>query len=253
MFTTPAIAELSERLHTHPLYAAVTTPEALRTFTEHHVFAVWDFMSLLKSLQASLTCVQVPWMPPASGTAARLINEIVLGEESDELPDGTFASHFTLYREAMREVGASTAAIDAFLEALTRGLSVSDALRAAHAPASVIPFVETTFAIINEGRTHAVASAFALGREDLVPEMFTRMAAHGEILRDTHPAFFYYLDRHIELDSGSHSKLAMDMLALLCGDDHERLAEAEAAVERALRARIALWDGVLDALAQHAV
>lgn len=248
MFTTPVIADLSRRLHTHPLYAAVTTPEALRTFTEHHVFAVWDFMSLLKSLQASLTCVQVPWMPPASGAAARLINEIVLGEESDELPDGGFASHFTLYRDAMREVGANTTTIDTFLQLLGDGAGVSEALRRSNAPAPVIPFVETTFAIIGEGRTHAVASAFALGREDLVPEMFMRMAAHGELLRETHPAFFYYLDRHIELDSGSHGKLAMDMLALLCGDDRQRLAEAEASVERALRARLALWDGVLESL-----
>lgn len=248
MLTSPAIAELTTRLRIHPLYGAVQTPAALRIFAEHHVFAVWDFMSLLKSLQRALTCIVVPWTPQASGRTARLINEIVLGEESDQLPDGGYGSHFELYLGAMREIGASKSSIDECLRLLSEGIPLADALAQSSAPSPVVPFVQTTFEIIAEGRTHAIAAAFALGREDLVPQMFKSVATASHFLRETHPQFFYYLDRHIELDGASHGPLAQEMLDALCAGMAERRAEAEHAVIRALRARLGLWDGILQAI-----
>src|SRR5579863_10285305 len=91
----------------HKLYARLTDADAIRTFLEHHVFAVWDFMSLLKSLQRNLTCVDLPWVPTGPTGSRRLINDIVLVEESDELRDG-FISHFELYVEGMIDAGADT-------------------------------------------------------------------------------------------------------------------------------------------------
>lgn len=77
-----------------------------------HVFAVWDFMMLLKQLQRKLTCVDKIWLPPKSNNTARFINEIVVGQQTDVHPDGkNHASHFQLYLEAMREVGADTTVI----------------------------------------------------------------------------------------------------------------------------------------------
>src|SRR6185437_5865492 len=86
----------------HPLYQELNSLEAVVTFMVHHVFAVWDFMSLLKTLQSSLTCVQVPWVPSGPTASRRLINDIVLVEESDELGAG-FISHFELYLAGMRQ------------------------------------------------------------------------------------------------------------------------------------------------------
>jgi hypothetical protein len=143
---------LREALLGHALYQHVGALPALRVFMQHHVFAVWDFMSLLKTLQRELCCVAVPWLPPADPVACRLVNEVVLGEESDEDGDGGFASHFDLYRRAMARCGADTAAIDGFLRRLRQGSAVGDALAAC-----------------------AVASAFALGREDLLPDLFRRV------------------------------------------------------------------------------
>ena len=118
----------------HPIYQRISGREQLATFMSHHVFAVWDFMSLLKSLQRELTCVDVPWVPRGSATARRLINDITLVEESDEL-NGGFISHFELYREAMTEAGADTAAIDTFIDLLSEGHEVQAALRVAQVPA----------------------------------------------------------------------------------------------------------------------
>jgi hypothetical protein len=248
MLTSELISTLTTQLRTHSLYKAVQTPAALQIFAEHHVFAVWDFMSLLKSLQRSLTCVAVPWTPPTSGRTARLINEIVLGEESDLLPGGGYGSHFELYLGAMQEIGANTEPIETFLRLLSEGVPLSGALAQSAAPRPAITFVESTFAIIAEGRTHEIAAAFALGREDLVPQMFTSVATASAFLRHTHPQFFYYLDRHIELDGDSHGPLAQEMLDALCAGIPERQAEAEAAVVRALTARLALWDDTMRAI-----
>src|SRR6478735_771827 len=106
---------LRKKLLDHPVYARIADVDAVRTFMEHHVFAVWDFMSLLKALQQRLTCVTVPWTPQGHRLSRRLINEIVLEEESDEDTRGGYISHFELYRAAMKQCGADTSRVDAFL------------------------------------------------------------------------------------------------------------------------------------------
>ena len=83
---------LREALLDHPLYSNVASTAGLRLFMEDHVFAVWDFMSLLKRLQQDMTCIRVPWFPVENARAARLINDIVIGEETDVDPDGDYVS-----------------------------------------------------------------------------------------------------------------------------------------------------------------
>jgi hypothetical protein len=112
----------------------------------------------------------------------------------------------------------------------------------------VVQFVETTFSILIQGATHEVAAAFTLTREDLVPEMFVRVTEECALHRQDYPQFFYYLDRHIEVDSGSHGPMARALLSELCGNDPKRWQEAETAACRALASRVALWDGVVEAL-----
>ncbi|MBD2766537.1 DUF3050 domain-containing protein [Hymenobacter sp. BT664] len=227
------------------LYSRIQTLPDLRRFMEHHVFAVWDFMSLLKSLQRELTCVQVPWVPTANATTRRLINEIVLEEETDVDPNGQPVSHFELYLRAMEECGADTGPIRQLLAALAEGRTLSQALTAAQVPGSVRQFVETTFDIIRSGKPHAVAAAFTFGREDLIPAMFRQLV--GE-LRDRFPGqldtFIYYLDRHIQLDEEVHAPLAQQMVRELCGDDPESWLDCQRVVIRCLEARMELWDGI---------
>jgi hypothetical protein len=242
-----AIQPLSEQLLAHPLYADLTNVVALQTFMEYHVFAVWDFMSLLKALQQRLTCTTLPWVPPASGqgTAARLINEIVLGEESDEDGHGGYASHFELYREAMQAFAARTERIDHFCRGLSRGGTVEQALAEAEVPPPIVRFVRHTFAEIESGSLPRIAAAFTFGREDLLPAVFQRIVDHlNDATGGTLAPFQYYLERHIALDGDEHGPAAERLVAGICGEREEHWQAAEEAAVAALAARLALWDAI---------
>jgi hypothetical protein len=216
---------------------------AVAGFMEHHVFAVWDFMSLLKTLQRRLTCVQVPWVPSGPTGSRRLINDIVLVEESDELGQG-FISHFELYLDGMRQAGADTVPVDSFIELLRAGKPVPTALKEAGVPGPASEFVTTTWEFIEHSPVHCQAAAFAFGREDLIPDMFDQVAALNAELGQL-SAFVDYLRRHIQVDSEEHTPMAMQMLADLCGDDDDKWAECEETINSALAARTKLWDGIL--------
>lgn len=248
--TNPAIEKLKgsieparQKVISHPLYHELKTKEAVVTFMEHHVYAVWDFMSLLKSLQRNLTCVQVPWIPTGPTVSRRLINDITLVEESDEL-DGDFISHFELYLDGMRQAGADRTRVDAFIDLLRAGRPVFPALREAGVPAPAAEFVSVTWDFISDAPVHRQAAAFAFGREDLIPDMFDQVAAlnAGSGVLST---FVDYLRRHIQVDSEEHTPMAMQMLVDLCGDDDAKWAECEETINLALAARLKLWDGIL--------
>jgi hypothetical protein len=238
------ILDLRTQLANHPLYGKINSQEKLQLFMEHHVYAVWDFMSLLKYLQHHLTCTQSPWVPKGSAELRFFINEIVLGEESDEDPTGGHISHFELYKRAMAEAGASHASIDKVVAALQQSHTVAEALNHAQAPGPAAKFVSSTFEIIGRDRLHEVAAAFAFGREDLIPDMFLAMVKELNANDQQYNTFIYYLERHIELDGDHHAGLSALLLSHVCGDDAQKWTEATATAQEALRARIALWDGI---------
>jgi DUF3050 family protein len=236
-----------QRVVKHPLYQRLDTLDSVVTFMEHHVFAVWDFMSLLKSLQRNLTGVDVPWVPVGSATSRRLINDIVLVEESDEYGSG-FISHFELYLKGMADAGADVTAIDNLIALLRAGRPVLTALREAGVPRPAADFVEATWGFIEGAPVHCQAAAFAFGREDLIPDMFTRVVAVDKGQGNRLGTFVDYLERHIEVDGEQHTPMAMQMLADLCGDSDAMWTECEETVQAALEARIRLWDGILAAV-----
>ncbi|WUI04216.1 DUF3050 domain-containing protein [Spirillospora sp. NBC_00431] len=230
----------------HPIYHRLDTLDDVNTFTEHHVFAVWDFMSLLKVLQRRLTCIDVPWVPQGSVESRRLINDIVLVEESDELNDG-FISHFELYVNGMEQAGADTTTVTNFLDLVRAGTAVPAAIEAAGVPGPAAEFMATTWNIIDTAPVHCQAAAFAFGREDLIPEMFDQVIKiddQGGKLA----TFRDYLARHIEVDGEEHTPMAMAMLADLCGDDKTKWDECAETVILALTVRRKLWDGIVQAL-----
>lgn len=242
------VAAASEELINHPIYHTLKTPSDLCIYMEQHVFAVWDFMSLLKRLQQDLTSVQIPWLPSANPEFTRFINEIVLDEESDQDGEGTHISHFMLYRQAMAEVGADQEPIQNFLALVAQAVPVSEALAVVPLAENTAQFVHSTIELAHNGATHEVAAAFFYGRENVIPDMFGQMIAEASG-KSTASRFVYYLRRHIELDGDQHGPLAENLLRSLCGDNPDRWNEALNAAHRALTARIALWNGILAKIA----
>jgi len=212
---------------------------------ESHVFAVWDFMSLVKKLQMDLTTTTLPWQPPDNNTAARLINEIVWGEETDLDKDGNSVSHFEMYLNAMRQINANTQSIEKLLDRLREGNDIFDTIDRAGLPEYVTNFLNFTFRIIEEGKTHKIAAVFTFGREDLIPDMFISMIKRMNIENESKfDQIIYYFERHIEVDGDSHGPMALDMIKNLCGSDPLKWEEAISASKSALQKRISLWNGI---------
>lgn len=238
------IAPAREKVTSHPLYGQLKTMADVRRFMQYHVFAVWDFMSLLKGLQNELTCTAVPWVPKGSPNTRFLINEIVVGEESDVDASGSRHSHFELYLAAMEQAGADTTAIQNLVAGVQQGQPLKTLL--ASLPAPVRGFLQFTFHVIETGKAHVMAAVFTYGREDLIPDMFYALVKD---LNEQFPGkldiFTYYLERHIEVDGDHHSALAQQMVEELCGNDAQKWAESAAYAEKALEWRFELWNGIL--------
>lgn len=242
-----SLAPRREQLLNHRLYDRLYSLEAMQVFMQHHVFAVWDFMSLLKSLQQELTGIDLPWRPASSRLGCRLINEITLGEESDDDGRGGFTSHFEMYLAAMEQSGADTSKIQSVIASLEIGASLEMAFAAGAVPAAVQKFVYPTFSIIEECGVCGVTSAFTFGRADLLPDVFGEIVAVvGNESVGRLDRFEYYLERHIELDGDQHGRMAQQLMQELCGEDVNRWNQARRAAVASLDARLNLWDAIAD-------
>ena len=241
------IEPVRNTLLAHPVYSQIQDLQGLQRFSETHVFAVWDFMSLLKSLQIGLTSVTLPWVPVGNADTRYLINEIVLGEESDVDEAGNRISHFELYLKAMQQMGASTNVIETIIDQINTGIKVQDAIEGAQLPKQVKDFLKFTFDISFNAPLHVKAAVFTFGREDLIPSMFMKILDKIYVdAPDKVSIFKYYIERHIEIDGDHHSHLALDMVSRLCGSDASKWEEATVASVKALALRIGLWDAIFE-------
>tara|TARA_Y100000741_G_scaffold336991_1_gene296002 strand:+ start:313 stop:1077 length:765 start_codon:yes stop_codon:yes gene_type:complete len=241
------LQETRSKLITHPLYKSLDTKDKLICFMENHVFAVWDFMSLIKALQRNLTCVDVPWTPNANNFAGKLVNEIVLAEESDIDLNNNPKSHFELYLDSMQLLGANTDLINSFVKKINSTRSYERSVEKINISKELKEFMDFTFEIINSNKNHVIASVFTFGREDLIPDMFIeivkKLSKEESIKADL---LIYYLERHIELDADEHGPMALKMIQNLCGEDKNKWNEATNASLKALQMRIKLWDFIYE-------
>ena len=127
---------------------------------------------------------------------------------------------------------------------LGEGKNIFDAIDQARLPAHG-DFLNFTFRIIEEGKTHKIAAVFTFGREDLIPDMFISMIKRMNMENERKfDQIIYYFERHIEVDGDSHGPMALDMIKNLCGSDPLKWEEAISASKSALQKRISLWDGI---------
>jgi hypothetical protein len=249
-----SIQTQKEALLQHPLYKKVQTIEDLQHFLESHVYAVWDFMSLLKALQSKLTCTTTPWFPTINTETRYLINEIVLAEESDLTLDGRRQSHYEMYLEAMQDCGANTSDIEQFLANIRSLNNIFVAIKTSDLHPNIKAFLDFTFRVIEEGKAHEIAAAFTFGREDLIPSMFTAILKNfqANFPETDLRKLIYYFERHIELDADEHGPMAMQMITELCGSDDQKWKEVEAVSILALEKRIGLWDAIEESISLKA-
>jgi hypothetical protein len=246
--TSAIIIELKKQLENHPIYEAVSTVDDLRCFMEHHIYSVWDFMSLIKYLQSIIAPTSFPWTPQGEGLVRRFINELVLEEESDETNiTGEYSSHFELYHKAMDEIGADILPSTAFIN-VVQEQGIKQSLTLPGVPSPSRAFTSTTFQFIQNDQPHQVAAALALGREHIIPTMFRSILKRIGVSDKEAPIFHYYLNRHISLDEDFHAPLSLKLLNSLCAGDANKIEESIDAAQQAVIARIEFWDGVLVAI-----
>ena len=203
--TAKAIQHFHHQLDHHPVYQAINSLADLRVFMQHHIYSVWDFMSLIKHLQSAIAPTQFPWQPIGDPSIRRFINELVLEEESDEsFEKGQFTSHFELYHSAMTEVGADITLSTQFVDtACSQG--VEYALENLKIPEPSRQFTAQTFKFIFADKPHESAAALSLGREHVIPSMFRSILKKGGVKESDAPLFHHYLNRHVHLDEDFHA------------------------------------------------
>ncbi len=240
------LSGLRSMLKSHDLYKSLHSLEDVKIFMENHIFAVWDFMSILKSLQTQLTCISVPWIPNGNPILTRFINEIVLGEESDFNELNEPKSHFEMYSEAMDQINAQKTEIQSLIKNVKSGKNIEHSVESLNIHDAVKHFVRYSFEIIRTKQIHKIASAFTYGREDIIPDMFIAIISEVDPKNTKYPKLKYYFDRHIEIDGDLHGPLSHKMLIELCGDDQKKWDEVYTVGKTSLENRVRLWDAVLD-------
>jgi len=240
---------LRQKLISHELYQNINSIPNIQTFMQMHIFAVWDFMSLVKSLQNSLSCTTIPWTPNKNTNSTRLINDIVLCEESDFNAQGVAMSHFEMYIEAMNQIDAKTTQIDTFISHLQEGNDYQTSLDLVKVHKEIKNFLDFTFEVINSKKVHLVASVFTFGRENLIPDMFVEIVRKFNAQpNEDLSKLVYYLDRHIDIDGEEHGPMALNMIQDLCANNQDKWDEAKAVCKEALQRRIKLWDSINEAI-----
>ena len=235
-----------EKLLKHKLYSNIESIKDLRVFTENHIYAVWDFMSLLKALQIKLTCTKTPWIPNSNSQTAYLINEIVLAEETDINQAGKRKSHYELYLDAMIDIGAEIEFPTKTINKIASSENIFMSIDKLEIHENIKEFLKFTFSVIKEGKPHKIAAIFTFGRENLIPNMFNEILREFEknVTEGDISKLIYYFERHIELDEDEHGPMALEMVSMLAENDHEKWKEIEEISIEALEKRILLWDAI---------
>lgn len=228
---------------------SIRSLDQLRRFMASHVFWVWGRMILLKRIQSDLAPSRFPWKPNRTipPGAQRMINEIVVTEESDFVPEAGgegYCSHFDLFLGAMEEVGAYTRPARELVAATER---LAPLPRVEGVPEEAYDFLEDTLCLAEWGRPHQVVAGFALGRKTGVPAMLREVGDRLGLGRTEAPLLQAYLDRHPP-GGDMREPILRELLSTLIAGDPGAWRETVQAARAAVGARSRLWAGIAGGL-----
>ncbi len=237
--------DIKHKISAHPLFASKLEPKHICKFMESHIFAVWGFMSILKSLQKIITPDNLPWMPNKNtkNGLVNFVNEIILCEESDYIEGIGFISHFEIYLLAMKNMGAKTDQLDKLIARITDNGYNENYLDDINASVEVKSFLKHDLEVSINGTLPEIIGAFTLGREKVIPNMFSYILP---AIKETSTSKYLitYLERHIDIDGDRHGPLSMKLLNTSC--DKKQLSLAYATAIKSLELRLLVWDKVYD-------
>ena len=237
--------ELKHKITTHPLFANKLEPKHMCKFMESHIFAVWGFMSILKSLQKIITPSNLPWIPNKNtkNGLVNFVNEIILSEESDYIEGIGFISHFEIYLLAMKNMGAKTDQLDKLTSRIMDNGYNKKFIDDVDASAEVKSFLKYDLEVSMNGTLPEIIGAFTLGREKVIPNMFSYILP---AIEETSASKYLitYLERHIDIDGDRHGPLSMKLLNASC--DKEQLSPAYASAIKSLELRLLVWDRIYE-------
>ena len=235
--------DLKNKITAHPLFANKLEPKHICKFMESHIFAVWGFMSILKSLQKMITPNNLPWMPNKNtkNGLVNFVNEIILCEESDYIEGIGFVSHFEIYLLAMKNMGAKTDQLDKLTSRIIEKGYNKKYIDDVDASAEVKSFLKYDLEVSMNGTLPEIIGAFTLGREKVIPNMFSYILP---AIEETSASKYLitYLERHIDIDGDRHGPLSMKLLNASC--DKKQLSLAYAAAIKSLELRLLVWDRI---------
>ena len=242
------IEELKQLLVSHKLFSGPLNADQVRQFMESHIFSVWGFMSLLKGLQSGITVNDIPWMPNQNtkNGLTNFINEIVLCEESDDIDDIGYISHFEIYLLAMDKMNANASQINLLTERLKSEeydkkfideLSIYDEVK---------DFIKFDLDIALSGNLPKIVGSFTLGREKVIPNMFSYIVKCIEYKNST-KNLLTYLKRHINIDGDRHGPLSIKLLDTICNTDEAYKLAYNSGIT-SLQLRLKVWDRIASEL-----
>ena len=202
--------DLKHKITTHPLFANKLEREHICKFMESHIFAVWGFMSILKSLQKMITPNNLPWIPNRNtkNGLVNFVNEIILCEESDFIEGIGYISHFEIYLLAMKNIGAESVQLDKLTSKISEKGYNEKYIDDVDASNEVKSFLKHDLDVSMNGTLPEIVGAFTLGREKVIPNMFSYiLPAIKATSASKH--IITYLERHIDIDGDRHGPLSV--------------------------------------------
>lgn len=248
------IEDLKSELAAHCLYTKLQHMEDIHIFMEHHVFAVWDFMSLAKALQLHLDATQVIEKQTDNSKILGFVNGILTGGETDPNKKEIVLSHLEMYLELMDEIGANTTNIKKLIASSAAGLDIHEAMQIAQLTDEQQRILNFTQTIIATNEIHKIAVAATLVPEGMISNRFLKILKETEE-RDNLlvPKFKNYLNRYKAIDGNDYGLLSLEMVTHFCDSDGKKWVDILDIAMKTLSHRIYLWDAIVDEIDQMRV